>query len=89
MKLNFMSCRRASELAAKQCITALSRGERIWLGMHLLACAACRKIGLQISAIEQTLRLLQEPDATHEATGGPQLSDESRRRIQSVLADRT
>ncbi len=82
---HILSCKHSLELSAKQTVAELTRGERIWLRVHLLACVACRRIRKQVAIIERTLVLAQDRGLWPPKAGSISLSDTSRQRMKLAL----
>ena len=74
-----LSCRRATELAAKELDAPLTAKERWTLRIHLLICVWCRRYRQQIGILRKAARLRDGQPS------GPALGAEARERIAAAL----
>ena len=81
-----LPCQEFARLTSEALDRPLSRPEKCALQIHLLSCVACRRYARQIGFLRDALqRLSHRLDHADCPLPGPDLPEEARQRIQSLL----
>jgi anti-sigma factor RsiW len=81
-----LPCREFARLTSEALDRPLSRPEKCALQIHLLSCVACRRYARQVRFLRDALqRLSHRLDHDDSPLPGPDLPQEARQRIKSLL----